>query len=259
MFSVGIVTYNNQDTIEECLESCLAQDGLDEIIVVDNKSLDNTQNLIKGTTYKNTLLKFIPRKNNIGFGAAHNLAYRSRKSNSKYHIILNPDIRLNSNADLKRLCDFIENSEGVVATVPKFLNLDGSLQPQNKRFPSLWDLFLRRSPSWLQNKFKERMDKYVMKDYGYVESYPLFALCGALVCVESKVFENIDGFDERFFLYFEDVDLGRRLQRHGVCKFAPEVQVYHHWNRSAHKSLKPFLYFLQSGFKYFNKWGWSIF
>jgi hypothetical protein len=75
----------------------------------------------------------------------------------------------------------------------------------------------------------------------------------------TNLLKAIGGFDERFFLYFEDFDLCRRVQRTHRTVYCPNVAVTHFWKRAAHKNWRHTLCFLMSAFRYFNRWGYRMF
>jgi len=97
-----------------------------------------------------------------------------------------------------------------------------------------------------------------MRDVGYERSYDVPFVSGAFMFCRTQVLRELGGFDEGFFLYFEDADLSLRVQNHG-CRtvYFPEVSVTHTWERMAHKSLHGGWMFLKSAYLYFHKWGFK--
>jgi GT2 family glycosyltransferase len=137
---------------------------------------------------------------------------------------------------------------------------DGRLQPLNKRHPTVVDLFLRRFvPRFVQRYFSQRMDRYSMLDVGYTDSYDVPFVSGAFMACRTQVLQELGGFDDRFFLYLEDADLSRRVQKSGWrTMYCPDALVLHQWRRDAHRNLRETLLFCASVFRYFNKWGWRL-
>jgi hypothetical protein len=122
-------------------------------------------------------------------------------------------------------------------------------------------LFLRRFlPGVLRPLFRMRMERYDMRDVGYDHSYPVPFVSGAFMACRTTALREVNGFDERYFLYFEDADLSRTVQARGWrTAYCPESVVIHDWQREAHKNLRGTLFFSFSAIRYFNKWGWKLF
>jgi hypothetical protein len=138
---------------------------------------------------------------------------------------------------------------------------DGRLQPLNRRYPTVLDLFLRRfMPRTLRPLFKRRMERYDMLDVGYDHSYSVPFVSGAFMACRVSMLKTVGGFDERYFLYFEDADLSRAMQTRGWrTAYCPQSLVVHDWQRAAHKNIKSTIIFSCSAVRYFNKWGWRFF
>jgi GT2 family glycosyltransferase len=190
---------------------------------------------------------------NLGYGRANNLAIRDSVRRHKYHLICNPDITLGPGV-LPQLCARLDREPAIGLCGPRILGPDGTLQHLCKRAPSVVDLAVRRfaPDSW----FRERRHYYEMRDHSYdQEMEPLF-LSGCFMLFRCPVLERLGGFDERFFLYLEDLDLSRRAQEIARNLYYPNNHVVHVHERGAHKSLRLLMYFGMSVLRYFNKWGW---
>jgi hypothetical protein len=104
--------------------------------------------------------------------------------------------------------------------------------------------------------FRERLDSYEMRDVGYEAVCDVPFMTGAFMCCRTDVLKAIGGFDERFFLYFEDADLSRRVQQFGFrTAYFPEACVTHAWERMAHRNWRMAWVFSISAWRYFRKWG----
>jgi GT2 family glycosyltransferase len=157
------------------------------------------------------------------------------------------------------IAKFMESYSKIGLCCPKFLNPDGSIQFLNRRLPTVWDLFLRRIvPEASKGLFKKRLEFYDMRDVGYERSYDVPFVSGAFMFCRTEILKAVGGFDERYFLYFEDADLSRKIQEHGYrTVYFPDVSVTHVWERMAHKNWCGALLFVQSAYKYFQKWGFK--
>jgi hypothetical protein len=257
--SIGIVTFDSEKYIAKAIESIvfnLPSGFPTQIVCVDNHSSDSTVSVLEKHTLKILNLTCIHNSFNLGFARAHNQALAAVASS--YHIICNPDVIVKADI-FTPLFEFMEARPEIGMCCPQFLNPDGTLQHLNRRPPTVLDLFLRRFvPETLKPFFNKRLKSYDMQDVGYEKSCDVPFVSGAFMFCRSQVLKELGGFDERFFLYFEDADLSRRMQNHGYrTVYFPEVNVTHAWERLAHKSLHGSLLFAHSAFRYFRKWGFQ--
>jgi len=254
--SISIVTHNNSKIIKECLNSIFKNTkNVDfETIIVDNNSSDNTVEIVK-KCFKN--IKLIKNNKNLGFSTAHNIAIKVGKG--KYHLVLNPDVILTENS-IEKLVNFMEENPDVGLVSPKIIFPDGTTQYLCKRLPCLFDLGVRRfTPGFIQNLFKNRIDYFEMKDTGYNKIMDVLYLSGSFMFFRKSVLDKVGGFDEDYFMYFEDADITRKVAEISRTVFYPHTSVIHLWQRDSHKDIKLFFISLVSTAKYFNKWGWRIF
>lgn len=181
--------------------------------------------------------RIIRNASSLGFGANHNQAFKH--ASGQYFCVMNPDIRLGHNPFQQLLACLVETSAGVVA--PVVLGFDGGVEDSARRFPSPLKILCKafgrcRGP-----------------DYVVAES-PIFPdwVGGMCMVFPSTVFKNIGGFDQRYFLYYEDVDLCGRLMLSGypavVC---PQATVVHHAQRSSHRNLKYMCWHMASMTRFF--------
>jgi hypothetical protein len=104
------------------------------------------------------------------------------------------------------------------------------------------------------------MLKYEIRDKDYNQTMEVPLLSGSFIAAKSSLLKSIGGFDNSFFLYFEDFDLCRRIQRLGYRTiFFPKAKAVHFWERSAHKNIRYTLFFVRSAIRYFSKWGWKLY
>lgn len=263
MISVSIVTFNSGAVIGRCLDSLAASIDGDQAIdltVVDNGSSDNTLSVVKAFSErspKGLRLTLTLAPENVGYGRAHNLAFEA--VTTKYHVICNPDIIFRGNT-LRILQDYLDQHEDIGLLCPAVLNEDLTPQHLNKRLPTVFDLFLRRFlPKVATPLFRRRLDRYEMRDIVYDKIVDVPFVSGAFLFCRSAALRRVGGFDPRYFLYFEDVDLSRSVQGAGfrtVC--LPNASVVHLWARAHHKNQRMALAFVQNGVRYFNKWGWDL-
>lgn len=261
LITLSIVTYNNERIISDTLDSLLARWPCRQpmqVLLVDNCSLDGTPEILQYYAMTHERIEFIQNNANTGYGGGHNLAIW--RVASRYHVICNPDILI-KNGTLDRLAVFMDANPNVGMVSPRFRFRDGRLQPLNHRLPTITDLFLRRFvPGQIRRHFHRRSDYYVMLDVGYENVCEVPFPSGAFLFCRTDVLHRIRGFDDNFFLYFEDVDLAHRVRQAGYrTVYCPDAEVIHLWERAAHKSWRMAWAFIRSAFRYFNKWGYRLY
>jgi GT2 family glycosyltransferase len=258
--SIGIVTYNHARMIEETLRSILT--NLPSIpvrvLVLDNCSTDHSYGIACEVAKSDPRLVVFRNSTNQGFGRANNKILQ--QVDSTLHVFCNPDIKVTAGA-LDALISFLREHTDVAIVCPRVQFEDGRLQPLNRRHPTVWDLFLRR---FVPNRFKacfvKRMQYYEMLDVGYERSCDVPFVSGAFMVCRTETLKAVGGFDPRYFLYFEDADLSRTMQKRGWrTVYCPGATVVHGWQRDAHRSWRVMVIFCVSAFRYFNKWGWRLF
>lgn len=104
---------------------------------------------------------------------------------------------------------------------------------------------------------RQHMGRYVMMDYGYDRSYEVPFASGCCMLFRRSVFDVVGGFDERFFMYFEDADICRRIRAVAKIQYFPDASIVHLWARCSHTSWQPTMAALKSAYQYFEKWGWK--
>jgi len=252
---ISIVVYNTFINKIKQLLMMLSKIPINfEINIIDNS--DKREILYFNKAFFRKLpvgyVKYIQMQNNIGFAKAHNLSLReSITTNTKYHLILNPDIHLKDEKVIPELITFLENNKEIGLLTPKILNLDNTVQYNCRLLPTPYILFARRF-------FRKKDINYLyeLQFTGYNKIMEVPWVCGCFMLLRTEILKKVGLFDERFFLYMEDVDLSRRIYKVSKVIFYPYAQIYHEAQRGSYKSLKLLKYHTISAIKYFNKWGW---
>ncbi len=200
---------------------------------------------------------YVAAPRNLGFGAGHNLALQSLAEHSaEFHLLVNPDIELEY-AVLPALVEAMRARPAAAMLMPRVVYPDGTFQPLCKLLPTPLDFALRRfAPGFLQRLFQRRLDRYEMLGVEHAECNKVPFLSGCFLFTRRALLEKIGGFDERYFLYMEDVDLCRRMARQGDLLYWPHVSVTHGCYRGAYRSRSLMWIFLRSAVRYFGRWGW---
>lgn len=194
---------------------------------------------------------------NIGFGRAHNLAIRLLDSD--YHLVLNPDVDLAPDSLSKGL-DYLSAHPETALVAPRLIDDNGSAQFGCKRFPSVLDFLLRGfAPAFVKRHFERRLAHYEMRDLSDEIVTPDVPIAsGCFMLFRTTALQAIKGFDERYFLYFEDFDISIRVRAYGLIAYLPALQVLHHGGNSAKKGLRHILMFARSGLRFFHSHGWRL-
>jgi GT2 family glycosyltransferase len=250
MLTASIVLYKTPKYEIDELLSCL-RDQVDIIYIIDNSPDDHFRILEK----KFNALRYIHSKN-LGYGAAHNIAlHEALDAGSDFHLILNSDISFCSNV-LPFLSSYMENNKDVVYILPKVVYPDGKYQYLCKLLPNPFNLIFRRFMPKI-GFFKRIDDKYVLKKSGYNRTINPPCLSGCFMFLRMYIIKKYNiFFDERFFMYCEDIDFVRRLHQFGKTIYLPDVFIIHNHAKASYKTKKMLWEHIKSSVKYFNKWGW---
>lgn len=251
--SCSIVTYKTDRNELRRVIKCFFNSKLNSILYIsDNSPCDELRNVI--SEFKNENILYILNNENGGYGYGHNKIIQKIKGESKYHLILNPDIYFEENT-LEQLYNYMNENEDVGNVMPMVKYPNGDIQYLCKKNPSPFNIFFRRF--CICKKLKERLDyKYQMRDMEYNKIVDAPILSGCFMFIRTKIFEEIGMFDERYFMYFEDFDLNRRIHQKYKTIFYPYAEIVHAHAREAHKNLKMTIVGMKSAIIYFNKWGW---
>jgi O-antigen biosynthesis protein len=251
--SIIIVSWNTKDLLNKCLRSIYDSTGdLElEVFVIDNNSGDGSVEMVKKSFPQ---VKLIANDNNVGFGRANNQGID--QSTGDYILILNPDTELEKDTLEKSVKFMKENSDcGIVG--PKMTFKDGGFQPSVRIFPTFIPILLMLTKLTKIFKFKS-VSRYLAEDFDYSKTQVVDQVMGAYMFTSRSALDKVGGFDERFFLWFEEVDLCKRFSEGGFkVMYSPNIKIVHYGGQSFSKQrvvTKQWRFF-QSAFKYFIKHG----
>lgn len=218
MIDIVVVNWNSGSYLECCLKT-IETPEVQSVIVVDNNSSDGSCNFISEDD-RVTLVKL---KENIGFGAACNIG--ASKSNSEYILFLNPDAALYGNTIqgcISLVRDDINSNVGIFGV--QLVDECGHVTRSCSRFPrSLSFLFHALALDKLFHKLGSSM-----LDWEHDKTQDVDQVIGAFFLVRRILFETLGGFDERFFVYFEEVDFSYRARQAGWRSvYLADVQAFH--------------------------------
>jgi GT2 family glycosyltransferase len=248
--TVSIVLYETDfNEIQNVLNILKASKLKPEIFLVDNSPIDRLKNNIELTG-----VNYIHRGKNVGFGAGHNVAIEKIKEISEYHLVLNADVDFHPSI-LEEIYDYMNVNQELGLLAPKIYNLDGSIQYSAKLLPTPLNLIVRRFIP-IQKLIDKLNNRYEFRFFSFDRIIDVPYVMGCFMFINCKVFKNVSGFDERFFMYPEDIDLTRRIHKHARTIYYPNVSIVHSHGKGSYKNRKLLYYHVTSMIKYFNKWGW---
>lgn len=251
--SIIIVSWNTKDLLRKCLRSIEQGRGsIDlEVFVVDNASHDNSVEMVQREF---SWVKLIASPYNLGFAKGNNTAIK--QAQGKYILLLNPDTEIFPDT-LEKALFFMENNADCGAMGCKMIFPNGQDQASVRRFPTWWPIFLMliKAPKLFTNL--KALKYYLAEDFDYTKKQTVDQIMGAFMLIPKAIFDKVGILDERFFNWFEEVDLCRRIWQSGYkIYYFPEVKIIHHGGKSFSQEtlIKNQRVFFSSALKYFLKY-----
>ena len=231
------------------------------LVVVDNSTdpeyAELAREALAAATPINGVIdsRYVVSASNTGYGGGHNLA--ASEIDSDLHLVLNPDVDLTRDALVQGIEELLDPA--VVLVAPKVTGEDGSTEYLCRRYPSVLVLLLRAfAPVFIQRQFNDRLARYEVRDLcSGSEPADVALASGCFMLLRTAALRAIHGFDERYFLYFEDYDLSMRLAAQGVLRFQPKMRIVHHGGYAASKGWRHIWLFVRSGCRFFGQYGWQ--
>lgn len=250
MITASIVLYHHDAMEIRRLMNCILAEPVDKLYLIDNSLNDRLRNLIK----ESERIRYI-HSVNLGYGAGHNIALREAMGEgAAYHVVVNPDIYFEQGT-LVKLADYMNRHPRVGLVMPKVFYPDGEIQYLCKLLPTPFDLIGRRFITC--KKLVEKANRrYELRFADYDQEMRVPSLSGCFMFLRMDVIRQTGGFDERYFMYAEDLDLCRRIGDVAETVYFPSAVVYHAYEKGSYKNMRLLKYHICSVIKYFNKWGW---
>ena len=258
--AIAVINYNTRTWLASCLDSIFKAPPLAsfEVFLVDNASTDGSVDLVK-ENYSS--VHIIENAGNLGYSGAANQAIRT--SEAKYVFVLNTDTVLDPEA-IDILVEFGDAHEDMGVAGPMLLNTDGTIQISGRHFPSLMDATAHAFLGiiWPTNPFSVR---YQMLDWDRQSQRSVDWVSGAAMFIRKDAAQKVGFFDERFFMYVEDMDICYRMWQDGFkVYFCPDAKVTHHLAKSSvQSSARMIIEFQRSLYRFFTKiyrhtWKWLL-
>ncbi len=257
MLNASIVIYHpDWQEVEQIVLTLLAAPIVERIYLIDNSPVETPYmaSLIEKTKGNATKVIYRFLGKNVGYGAAHNIALQeSLKANVKYHLVINSDIQFNPTI-LTQLATYMDEHPTVGHIMPKVTYPNGETQYLCKLLPTPMNLFGRRflPKSWTQ----KQNERFELRASGYNKIMNVPYLSGCFMFLRTEALQQVGLFDERFFMYPEDIDLTRRIHQHYQTLFYPHATIVHAHRAASYKNYKYLWIHIANLCRYFNKWGW---
>jgi GT2 family glycosyltransferase len=247
--SASIVLYKTDPLELKHVYHCLIQSQVNfQLLLVDNSPDDRLKTVLVGDR-----VKYLFTGQNMGYGRGHNLAIKEVINNSEFHLVINSDISFLPNV-IGSLVEYMRQHPEVGQIMPKVLSPEGETQYLCKLIPTPFDLIFRRFfPPFVLKKRKERF-QLIFTGYNKIMEVPY--LSGCFMFLRTATVKEVGFFDERFFMYPEDIDLTRRINEKYKTIYFPEVSIVHNHSKESYKRGDMLLIHTTNMIKYFNKWGW---
>lgn len=240
---------NEQEEIERAIAQAQATPINVHVILVDNSQppLDLDFARRPGVT-------IVTAETNLGYGRGHNIALMASKGRCRYNLVMNTDLQMGPKV-LPGMVAFMDAHLDAGLAMPEVRYPDGSLQRLCRLLPTPADLLGRRffaKAGWA----KTLNAKYEFTDWNYrsVAEFPF--LSGCFMMIRRSILDEVGYFDERFFLYAEDLDLSRRIHAIAKTLYVPSQSVIHEYRTKLRPSIRRLGYAAINIARYFNKWGW---
>lgn len=247
--TASIVLYKeNKKELTKTIDCFLNSSLTKKLYLIDNNEDKKFQDI-----FNHVDIEYIAVGKNIGFGAGHNIILSKIKNLSNHHLILNPDVNFKPNV-ISNLILKLNRHEIVSMIAPKVLFPNGEHQYSCRRYPKISELLARRF-TFLEPVFESIINKGKYRDRNLEASFFPEYITGCFQLYKTQDFIKLNGFDERYFLYMEDVDICKKIDELDKLKlYYPKEQITHVLKQGSSKDLKLFFMHTSSAIKYFLKW-----
>ncbi len=221
-----IVNWNSGDFLFECITSIFESEKdeiiINSIIIVDNASSDNSLNKIENI---NLPIKIIKNSENLGFGKACNIG--AKNSNSDFLLMLNPDAKVfnNSLSSPVLFLNQLENQEiGIVGV--KIIDENNKVSRNCARFPT--PISIIASTIGLDKIYPRVFNPHFLEEWDHLDSRYVDQVMGSFLLIRKNLFVDLNGYDDRFFVYYEDLDLSLRAKNMGYKSYYLSTSSIYH-------------------------------
>ena len=269
----SIVLYqSDEEEVKDAVFKCLACPLIKTVSLIDNSPQSSSWEWLA-----HPQIEYVFNNENKGYGSGHNVALRNNIYKYEYSLVINADV-IAEPESIDDLVKVLNAQQDIGMIAPKVLYPDGSLQHSVKLLPTPLDLIMRRfvlmgglfpilikiSPDAIADRIEKYRDtileshknEYELGVSGYNYKMHVHYISGCFMLMRNEVLKKIGLFDERYFMYPEDIDLSRRIAAESTVLFWPDVSIIHGFGRASYSNKSLMVKHMTSMMKYFNKWGW---
>lgn len=250
ILTVSIVVHNTPVRQLQKALSCILRSDVSRVYIIDNSPSDSLRPEV--AIDPRIIYRYV---DNRGFGAGHNIAIREviKDFPDSCHLVMNADVCWEGDI-LATLIEYMERNEDVGIVMPKVFYPDGALQYTCRMLPTPLDLFAKR---FLPKSVTERrMERYLLAEHDHDKPLNCPYLLGSFLLFRNRALLDCGLFDERFFMYPEDIDITRRIHERWRTMYWPGVSIIHEHAAASRKNKKMLKIHISNMIRYFNKWGW---
>jgi len=256
LLNISIVLYKTpEDEWRPLVQELLRAKSVHKVYLVDNSDVRYQMSDIRCQMSEWRDVEYIPSKKNLGYGAAHNIALRETiYDDIPYHLVINSDIQVSAEA-IDRLVEVMQTNPLIGQLMPRVVGTDGEEQYLCKMLPTPWDL-LRRILFGKYGKNSKRNQRFELRHIDHSRPINAPYLSGCFMLLRAEALQKVGLFDERFFMYPEDIDLTRRMHREYLTLYYPSETIVHAHRQASYHSFRMLWIHATNIIRYFNKWGW---
>lgn len=249
LLNISIVLYKTpEDEWRPLVHELLRTKSVHKVYLVDNSDVRYQMSEWRDVEY-------IPSKKNLGYGAAHNIAIRETIYDEvPYHLVINSDIEVSAEA-IDRLVEVMQTNPLIGQLMPHVVGTDGEEQYLCKMLPTPWDL-MRRILFGKYGKNSKHNQRFELRHLDHSRPINAPYLSGCFMLLRTEALQKVGLFDERFFMYPEDIDLTRRIHCEYLTLYYPSETIVHAHRQASYHSLRMLWIHATNMIRYFNKWGW---
>jgi GT2 family glycosyltransferase len=251
-FTASVVLYNTPEHQLKHLLDCIEKSSIRPTVYL----IDNSPVPLNFPCFDLPWVVNIKACTNGGYGAGHNIALRQTIDHAEFHFVLNPDVYFGPH-ELEKMVSFMGYHSDIGQLMPRVSYPDGSPQYLCKLLPTPVDLLIRRFAGGpFRQLVRKRLEYFELRftDYSQVMDVPF--LSGCFMLFRTAALRVVGLFDERFFIYAEDIDITRRVHAQFRTVFYPGATIVHDHARQSYKDKRALWIHVQNLVRYFSKWGW---
>ncbi len=252
--AISIVVHRSPTgQIDAALESILRSEAAVRVDIIDNSPDEALRAHIEKAAEVDSRVRY-RHVENRGYGAGHNISIReSIVDGIDYHLVMNADVRWDGDV-VGSMVTMMEDNPDVGLSMPRVRYPDGALQYACRMLPTPYDVFAKR---FIPNRFiSKRMSRYLLSQADHTQSFAAPYLLGSFLFFRTDALRECGLFDERFFMYPEDIDISRRMHATRGNLFYAGAEIIHDHAAASRKSMKMLRIHIVNMIRYFNKWGW---